>query len=83
MYIHVCSPQFEKGWILRNTGTKKWKHVALVHQGGYKPERSEVTLPVIFPGENVEVKVQYPPVNPGDDIQIIERCVCVCVCMGK
>ena len=56
--------------------------MALVHQSGYRPEVSEVAVPLVRPGENVEVRVQYPAVDHGDDIQIIERCVvCVCVCV--
>ena len=69
----MLSSQFEKGWILRNNGTKKWKHTTLVHQGGYRPVRSEVTIPEIKPGESVEVKVQYPPVSAKEVIQHIER----------
>ena len=55
--------------------------MALVHQSGYRPEVSEVAVPLVRPGENVEVRVQYPAVDHGDDIQIIERCV-VCVSCG-
>ena len=71
--VCVCVVQFEKGWILRNNGSKKWKHTALVHQGGFRPVQSEMAIPEVRPGESVEVKVQYPAVSPGQDIQIIER----------
>ena len=65
--------QFEKGWILKNNGTKKWKHTQLVHQGGHKPCQLEVPVKEVKPGETVEVIVQYAGVAAGEDIQIIER----------
>ena len=64
--------QFEKGWILKNSGTKKWKHARLVHQGGYRPCRSEVAIPEVKPGDSVEIRVQYPAVTM-EDTQFVQR----------
>ena len=74
--VFTCVPwsaQFEKGWIVKNDGTKKWKHTRLVHQGGFKPRHSEVAVPDVNPGQSVEVRVQYPAVRARGDIHIIER----------
>lgn len=58
--------QFEKGWVVKNTGTKKWKHVRLVHQEGFKPVTPEVEVPEVKPGEKVEISVKYPAVELQD-----------------
>lgn len=58
--------QFEKGWVIKNSGTKKWKHVCLVHQEGFKPCTPEIVVPEIKPGERVEVRVRYPAVESQD-----------------
>ena len=58
--------QFEKGWVLKNIGTKKWKHVCLVHQEGFKPCTPEIVMPELKPGEKVEVRVRYPAVESQD-----------------
>ncbi len=55
--------QFEKGWLVMNCGTKKWKHVKLVHQDGYPPLQREVAVPELKPGERVELVAEYPPVT--------------------
>ena len=62
-YTHT---QFEKGWVVKNTGTKKWKHVRLVHQEGFKPVTPEVEVPEVKPGEKVEISVKYPAVELQD-----------------
>lgn len=49
--------------MIKNSGTKKWKHVKLVYQGGLKPATLEVDVPELKPGEKTEIKVQYPPIS--------------------
>ena len=73
--------QFEKGWVLKNTGTKKWKHVCLVHQEGFKPCTPEIVVPETKPGEKVEVRVRYPAVE-SQDPDHIKRYTCLSVCMS-
>ena len=75
MHTHT---QFEKGWVLKNTGTKKWKHVCLVHQEGFKPCTPEIAVPEIKPGEKVEVRVRYPAVE-SQDPDYIKRYTCLSV----
>lgn len=57
---------------MTNTGTKKWKHVKLVHVDGYKPLCGELGVAEIKPGESVELVAQYPPIGEGDP-DIIKR----------
>ena len=40
---------------MMNSGTKKWKHVKLVHQDGYHPVSCELEVPELKPGEKVEL----------------------------
>ena len=55
-----------------NTGSKKWKHVMLVHLSGFKPICNEVYVPDIKPGESVELVAQFPALGEGDP-DIIKR----------
>lgn len=55
--------QFEKGWLVMNSGTKKWKHVKLIHTDGFKPLCSELDVPELKPGERVELVAKYPPIT--------------------
>ena len=57
---------------MANTGTKKWKHVKLVHVGGVKPLCHKVDVPVLRPGESVELVALYPPL-PADHPRDIKR----------
>ena len=66
------SVQFEKGWLVSNTGTKKWKHVSLVHVEGFKPVSWKVDVPEIKPGECVELVARYPPITQ-EDPDVISR----------
>ena len=57
------SVQFEKGWLVMNSGTKKWKHVKLVHTDGFEPLCSELEVPELKPGERAELVAKYPPIT--------------------
>lgn len=59
---------------MANTGTKKWKHVKLVHVGGLKPICSKLDVPIVLPGESVELLTRYPAI-PADHPQEVKRCV--------
>ena len=45
---------------MTNTGTKKWKHVKLVHFDGVEPLCSKLHVNEIKPGESVELVAPYP-----------------------
>lgn len=75
LYVTVSLPfpsmwQFEKSWVVANTGTKKWKHVRLVHQVGYTPLSTEVEVPDLRPEEQTILTVEYPPIGRGQPDQI-------------
>lgn len=61
-----CLPQFDKGWIIENTGSKRWKDVSLVHEEGFLPLETEVAVPGLAPGEQAEVVVSYRSLTPDD-----------------
>lgn len=46
-----------------NSGTKKWKHVKLIHTDGFRPLCAEVDVPELKPGERVELVAKYPPIT--------------------
>lgn len=48
---------------MMNSGTKKWKHVKLVHTDGFRPLYPEVDVPELKPGERVELVAKYPPIT--------------------
>ncbi len=66
--------QFEKGWLVSNSGTKKWKHVKLVHLDGWKPVCGKLDVAEIKPGECVELVARFPPISQGHP-EIIKRWV--------
>lgn len=66
MNVTFSPPQFEKGWLVTNTGTKKWKHVQLVHREGFKPLCPVLDVPEVKPGETTELVARYPPLGEGD-----------------
>lgn len=45
-----------------NSGTKKWRHVKLIHTDGFKPLYPEVDVPELKPGERAELVAKYPPI---------------------
>ena len=45
---------------MTNTGTKKWKHVRLVHLDGVQPFIKKLLVPEVKPGDSVELMAQYP-----------------------
>ena len=57
---------------MMNSGTKKWKHVKLVHQDGYRPVSCELEVPELKPGEKVELVAEYPPVTD-PELPFIQR----------
>jgi hypothetical protein len=61
---------FSKTWVVKNSGTKKWRNVKLVHQEGFAPLQSELPVPDIFPGESVELTVNYPAISDNDGSSI-------------
>lgn len=79
---HTTHTQFEKGWVIKNTGTKKWKHVCLVHQEGFKPCTPEIVVPEIKPGEKIEVRVRYPAVE-SQDPDYIKRYTYLSLCLSS
>lgn len=48
---------------MTNTGSKKWKHVQLVHLDGLKPACTKIDLPKVNPGESAEILAQFPPLG--------------------
>jgi hypothetical protein len=46
-----------------NTGTKKWKHIQLVHQDGLRPACSKIEVTKVKPGESTEILAQFPPLG--------------------
>ena len=46
-----------------NSGTKKWKHVKLIHTDGYSPLCARVDVPELKPGERIELVAKYPPIT--------------------
>ena len=56
--------------MVTNNGTKKWKHVKLVHVSGLKPVLNRVNVPEVQPGMSVELVVQYPALQQHDDVNI-------------
>ena len=66
--------QFEKGWLVMNSGTKRWKHVKLVHIDGFRPLCPQVDVPELKPGERVELVAKYPPVTDSS-VDSIKRLV--------
>ena len=69
-FVTRCPPQFAKSWVVANTGTKKWKHVTLVHQAGYAPVNTVVEVPDLRPEEQTILTVEYPPVGASQQNQI-------------
>ena len=55
---------------MANTGTKTWKHVKLVHIGGVKPACHKVDVPVVRPGESVEVMAQFAPLPADHPLEV-------------
>ena len=63
---------------MTNIGTKKWKHVKLVHLDGLKPVCSKLDVPEVKPGETTELVAQYPALGDSDQDNIM-RYVCTCI----
>ena len=57
------SVQFEKGWVVANTGSKQWRSVSLVYQDGLIPMRLSIPVADLQPGERTEIIAQYPAIS--------------------
>ncbi len=57
---------------MTNSGTKKWKHVKLVHVDGFAPLNGSVDIPEVKPGESVVLEVHFPSIGY-DDPDFIKR----------
>ena len=55
---------------MTNSGTKKWKHVKLVHVEGFKPLCRTVDVREVKPGESVELMAKFPPIESKDQDNI-------------
>ena len=49
--------------MVKNTGSKQWRDVKLVHQEGHVPTTNQVVLPDLQPGDETQVTVNYSPIG--------------------